>query len=91
MNLLASDRPAIKPKNMSDFYQIGKQYRLECVAIGYPKANVWWSWYSCPTPENCSPTHRNSDWIDIKTDSNSSLLLLSNNERILILRPNVWF
>jgi hypothetical protein len=53
--------PAIKLINTSDFYEIEKQYRLECVAIGYPKANVWWSWYSRPTPEKCSPTHRNSD------------------------------
>jgi hypothetical protein len=87
MSLLVSGPPAIKLINTSDFYEIGKQYRLECVAIGYPKANVWWSWYSCPTPENCSPTHKNSDWIDIETDSNSSLLLLSNNEQIF--RPNI--
>ncbi len=53
--------PAIKLINTSDFYEVGKQYRLECVAIGYPKANVWLSRYSCPTPESCSPTHRNSD------------------------------
>ncbi len=87
MNLLVSGPPAIKLINTSDFYEVGKQYRLGCVAIGYPKANVWWSWYSCPTRESCSPTHRNSDWIDIETDSNSSLLLLSNNEQIF--RPNI--
>ncbi len=86
-NQFISERSSIKLKNISDLEEIGKQYRLECVAIGYPKANVWWSRYSCPTPENCSPTHRNSDWIDIETDSNSSLLLLSNNEQIL--RPNL--
>ncbi len=87
MSLLVSGPPAIKLINTSDFYEIGKQYRLECLAIGYPKASVWWSWYPCPTPENCSPTDRNSDWINIETDNNSSLLLLSNNEQIF--RPNI--
>jgi hypothetical protein len=85
MDLLVSGPPAVKLINTLDFYEVGKQYHLECLAIGYPKANVWWSWYSCPTHKNCSPTDRNSDWIDIETDS--SLLLLSNNEQIF--RPNI--
>jgi hypothetical protein len=88
MNLLVSDPPTIKLINTSDFYEVGKQYRLKCFAIGYPKAElVRWSWYSCPTRESCSSTHRNSNWTDIETDSNSSLLLLSNNEQIF--RPNI--
>jgi hypothetical protein len=88
MNLLVSGPPAIELKNMSEFYEIGKHYQLDCLAIGYPKADVWWRWYSCHTPDNCSPTD-NSEWIDVETDLNSSLLLLSNNEQVI--RPNISF
>jgi len=86
MNLLVSGPPAIKLLNISDFYEIGKRYQLDCLAIGYPKADVWWRWFPCHAPDNCSLTD-NSEWIDVETDLNSSLLLLSNNEQII--RPNI--
>jgi len=86
IKLLVSGPPAIKLLNTSDFYQIGKHYQLDCLAIGYPKADIWWRWHSCSTPENCSPSD-SSQWTDIETDVNSSLLLLSNSE--LIIRPNI--
>jgi len=89
MNLTVRPLRNIKLSNTSDFYEIGKRYQLDCIAKGYPNSCgcVRWRWYSCPSPQNCSPTD-NSEWIDInETNINSSLLLLSNRE--LIIRPGI--
>ncbi|CAG2182717.1 unnamed protein product, partial [Oppiella nova] len=41
MQLLVSGSPAIKMMNTVEFYEINKVYELECIAIGYPKSEIW--------------------------------------------------
>ncbi|XP_054166017.1 vascular endothelial growth factor receptor 1-like [Oppia nitens] len=85
MTLLVSGSPAIKMLNSLEFYEINKAYELECLAIGYPKALVWWKWFTCLSPDNCSPSDDEHQWIAVNNFTNNSLLM--NSE--LLIAPNI--
>lgn len=86
INLLVRGSPTVKLLNTSEYYQVGKHYQLECVAIGFPQAIVWWRWFPCSVPEKCSPPELHG-WIDVDPESNVSLNIMSNSEQ-LVPYPN---
>ena len=79
MQLLVRGSPTIRMNNVVDFYEIGRRYQLECVATGYPKSQVWWKWFPCQSPDDCSPTDDESDWIEVNNNYSS---LLTNSETV---------
>lgn len=85
MLLYVAGAPAIKLVNIAQFYVVAKEYDLECVAYGYPKATVRWKWFACASEDECQLSDKESDWIDVDNDNNSSLLL--NSE--YVFRPDL--
>lgn len=89
MTLLVRGSPSVKVLNSQKFYMNEDFYNLTCSAVAFPKATVWWRWYPCSSPKQCSPKDSYFGWVDVDPTSNVSLKVLRNDDEIFYFNETV--
>ncbi|RWS27211.1 Vascular endothelial growth factor receptor 3-like protein, partial [Leptotrombidium deliense] len=81
IKLLVQGKPVIKILNTHHFYELNKEYQLNCSITAYPKPTLLWQWFPCPNGPNDCSTNSQTDWYDlsVNSSSNSETIRISDN------------